>query len=478
MRQLIFTTFLFLLNLTSGFLSTPLQAQGYAIEIELDNFKAEQLFMARYLKGGFVYQDTLLVKKDQPLIFSGDTSLEEGVYLAVVPPKMKAIQFFVTTDNQTFKLKGDAQSIIPQKVSFEGHELNSAYYHYLTDISDRRKAISELFKEKKEASKRDRKKLDKKIDKAYLDIREVQQKIRQQYPNTWLAHTAQIDMEPIVPEPKAFGFDEDNNESRAAALHFRNTHFFDEIDFDDLRNHQNPRYFSKLNLYINYMLPQEPDSVSKAIDTLLAHSENNPELYEASLNYFLKVYDRPRVIGMDAVYVHLAKNYHAKGKTPWLPEADIKRITIHGRKLDRILIGKTAPNLTWQDRAGKPITLSDIEADYLILFFWRPGCGHCKKSMPKLKDFYNKYKDKNVEVLAVCTNVGQSANECWDFVDDKEIKAWINAVDPRHKSKFLHVYNAARTPKLYVLDRDKTIISKDIGVESLEGVLKRLDVIP
>jgi len=95
-----------------------------------------------------------------------------------------------------------------------------------------------------------------------------------------------------------------------------------------------------------------------------------------------------------------------------------------------------------------------------------------------LKDFYNKYKDKNVEVLAVCTNVGQSANECWDFVDDKEIKEWINAVDPRHESKFLHVYNAARTPKLYVLDRDKTIISKDIGVESLEDVLKRLDAIP
>ena len=46
------------------------------------------------------------------------------------------------------------------------------------------------------------------------------------------------------------------------------------------------------------------------------------------------------------------------------------------------------------------VNLHKIEAPFTVLFFWDPDCGHCKKSMPKMLEFYDDFKDKGVEVFA------------------------------------------------------------------------------
>ena len=74
-----------------------------------------------------------------------------------------------------------------------------------------------------------------------------------------------------------------------------------------------------------------------------------------------------------------------------------------------------------------------MKSKFTVLFFWDPDCGHCQKSIPKLVEFYNKFKSKDVEVVAVCTEVEEDK---WKkFIKEKQLK-FINLGDPKLQSNF------------------------------------------
>ncbi len=57
-----------------------------------------------------------------------------------------------------------------------------------------------------------------------------------------------------------------------------------------------------------------------------------------------------------------------------------------------------APNIILPDVTGEEwINMHDIEAEYLVIAIWEPGCGHCKKEMPKLQEVYKQFKSKGLE---------------------------------------------------------------------------------
>ena len=177
---------------------------------------------------------------------------------------------------------------------------------------------------------------------------------------------------------------------------------------------------------------------------------------------------------MDAVYVHLVNEYYAKGKAPWTDEKQLAKIIKNATVLDPILIGKVAPDLNLQGRNKEPITVHEVESEYTVMFFWDPDCGHCKKSIPVLIDFYNQYREKGVEILGICTKLNPASDTCWDLIDEKGMDLWINANDPYLRSRFKQIYNVQVTPQIFVLDAEKKIVMKKIGVEQLPEVLDHL----
>ena len=88
--------------------------------------------------------------------------------------------------------------------------------------------------------------------------------------------------------------------------------------------------------------------------------------------------------------------------------------------------------------------------------------------MPEIGKFQKDYEDKGVTVLSVCTKVLADEAKCWDFVDEREIGHLVNASDMRGGKSFVRtLYNVRRTPKLFVLDQDKKILTKELNVEQL-----------
>jgi len=227
--------------------------------------------------------------------------------------------------------------------------------------------------------------------------------------------------------------------------------------------------FDRVNYYIEKLTPQHPDSIITSLDLLLAKMEPAEETYKFFLIKFVNDYAAPKFVGLDKVFVHLAETYYATGKAPWIDEKQLAKILDEAQKTKPTLIGQQAPDFTVQRRDSSDLSLYGLDNEHTILVFWAHDCGHCKESMPALAEFMKKHQDKDLGVLSVCTKIAKDEGLCWDFVDEKGLDNLTNASDMKGGLSRIHsLYNIKKTPKLFVLDRDKVIVTKGIGVEQLE----------
>jgi len=250
--------------------------------------------------------------------------------------------------------------------------------------------------------------------------------------------------------------------------------YFENIDFNHPAVLRTPVIHQRVNYYMENLTPLEPDSTIVSVDRLLGMMDADSEAYRYYLSYFLNKYGNSKYIGFDAVYVHLALNYYGKDKATWVTDENKKEIVENALKIKPILIGKTAPEFTIYKQDGAEVSLSDFSKDYTVLVFWKPGCGHCTKAMPHVLDFHEKYKDKGVDVLAICTKQGKDFDTCWEDIEKKNMTPLINAADQYGKSRILSKYYATSTPKIFILDGDKKIKLKKVPAENLDAVMQQL----
>jgi len=132
-------------------------------------------------------------------------------------------------------------------------------------------------------------------------------------------------------------------------------------------------------------------------------------------------------------------------------------------------VGTKAPNFKLPLNAVD--SLHDLEgSDYYLLVFWSSGCGHCLKELPRLKNIIS--NNKWVQVVAFGL---ENNKDSWESVIKKYpvfihvlgLKKWDNSI--------VETYGITATPTYFLLDKNKTIISKPYDVEAVEKVLKTLN---
>jgi thiol-disulfide isomerase/thioredoxin len=75
------------------------------------------------------------------------------------------------------------------------------------------------------------------------------------------------------------------------------------------------------------------------------------------------------------------------------------------------LRGKTAPNFTLLDLAGKKVSLDQFRGHPVIVNFWATWCGPCKLEMPWFEQMYGKYKPQGLVILGLSQDDGTSKEE-------------------------------------------------------------------
>ncbi len=445
-------------------------AQKCNIDIEISGYDNDTLLLAYFYGDNQLIKDTLYAVKPGVFNFKEDSLVDAGVYLGIVYPSNDYFQFIINPEDQEFKLVASIDEL--QKVKAKGSKDNKVFFDYLEYIGGKNKEARDLGKEKenKEITEEKKAEISEEIGKLDDQVNEYQEKIIKNYPH--LITTMLIKMNRDIKVPEFTGQEDTVKMKR---YRYYKKHYFDNIDFENDALLFTPDIHNKIVNYMDNLTPPYPDSINVSIDRVLGMMDEKSEIWKYYVAHFLNKYGQSNIIGMDAVYVHMAKEYYGKGKTPWVDEKTLIRILDNAIRLEDVLIGKIAPNITLYKQDNTPVKIHDIESKYLVLYFWKPDCSHCRNSMPHLVKFANEYKDKGVKVIGICTKLGKKTKKCWDGVKKMGMEVlYHNLADSKNLSSMHSAYNVRSTPTVFILDKDKEILIKQIPTKKLGEIMDKI----
>ncbi len=448
-------------------LGAPAFAQeGFNIKVKVNGVKDSLCYLANYFGDKQYLKDSCKADASGNFAFKGAEKLPGGIYLIVVPGK-KYFELVVDKE-QNFSVETDMDNFV-DKMKIKGSNENTIFYNYLHFIGEKSKEVEPL-KTELDNAKDDKVKTDAVRAKiAAIDSAVVKYKIEfeKQHPDMLLSKVFKVTDEVKVPEDVK---KPDGTIDSLYMYQYYKQHFFDNIDLTDDRLLQTPVFHPKLEQYFKKLTLQMPDSINKEADWLIAQLKPGSEMFKYVVWWITNAYETSNIMGMDAVFVHMADNYYTKEKAFWVDDTQLFKIQDRAKILKPILIGSKVKNLTLNDSLGVARSLYDVKTKFTILYFWDPDCGHCQKVTPKLKEYYDEIKSKGVQVYAVCTEV--EIDKWKKYIHDNHLE-WINVADPEVHNNFRHEFDITSTPQIFLLDENKNIIAKRIEVETLKEILER-----
>jgi thiol-disulfide isomerase/thioredoxin len=149
-----------------------------------------------------------------------------------------------------------------------------------------------------------------------------------------------------------------------------------------------------------------------------------------------------------------------------------KSVATSLNKTKTTAVGSVAPDFTQDDPKGKPFKLSTLRGKYVLIDFWASWCGPCRRENPNVVRAYQKYKNKNFEILGVSLDNDKSA---WLGAIEKDNLIWLHVSDLRGwKSASAQLYGVESIPQNYLLDPQGVIIEKNLRGNHLEEVLAKV----
>ncbi|MBN2135392.1 MAG: TlpA family protein disulfide reductase [Acidobacteria bacterium] len=125
-------------------------------------------------------------------------------------------------------------------------------------------------------------------------------------------------------------------------------------------------------------------------------------------------------------------------------------------KMDNVGLFKEAKNFTAPFIDGKKRSLSDLRGKIVLLDFWSIGCKPCVESIPTLREMYNKYHSKGLEIISISMNT--DFEKVQKFIADNKM-LWLHIFDGKGwDSEIRTLYNVQWIPSVWIIDRDGKLI--------------------
>ncbi len=458
-----------LLFISVSFYSVARQNAGYRIQIDIENATASELYLAYHFGEKQFIADTARMLSQGSYVFEGEEKLEGGIYLVAMPPTNKYFELLIDpARSQNFSVATDTTNY-GVGLQIEGSEENQWFYDYIGYLNDKRaegQSLQQLM-QSPETPDEEVGKYEDQLQELSKQVKAYQEKALTEHEGSLMAAIIRANEQIEVPEPP-------EGAAENFKLYYYRDHYFDNIDWSDQRLLRTPILEKKLMDYMDRLHLKTPDSLIVGVDNVLkmAFDGGNEEVQKYTLSRLLNEYAKSKLMGMDAVYVHIAENYYAKGKAPWVDDEQLSKIIDNARRLSPILLGKKAPNLTLPKLNGEETSLYDVNAKYTVLYFWDPDCGNCSKASTKLAAMYDKYKAQGVEIFGVCNKTYEELGKCIKKEEEKEMK-WINTADPYGRGRAHAKYYVRSNPLIFLLDEDKIIRYKRIDPDQLKDILNR-----
>ena len=403
------------------------------IRVEIENLEDSLFYLLKY-KSDKTYTiiDTTLVP-NQKKVFKNKTNYPEGIYLLADSKQNPIFEILLGKDQKFTVNVGDLTR--NDTYIIKGAKETSDYFDIYTRTNYNRLYIKALESEIEYFPDNARK-----IDSIKLNHNKYLESIKIKDRNSFIRTYIGFNKEIIVPQEY-----KDNSEQYII------DHYFDDISFRDVRILNTRLLKNKLDDYFNnYLSKQSTNVILQKIDYLInrttaGYRDIPQNLLDHNVRDYILWYLYSKYFDNDLIYIHLSDVYFSKLEINNLTENIRSEIVKRADILRKITIGRLAPTFTYIDDEGKQIDLSEINSKNTVLFFYKPDCQRCIRDKRTLEKIKNNHKD--LSVLYINISEENYSNVSQDIAIQYDIKT---------------------TPTIYILDKDKRIIAKNIKAEDIE----------
>jgi thiol-disulfide isomerase/thioredoxin len=466
------------------------------LEFTIKGLSKDTVYLANYYGSKLYYNDTALADAGGRVVFARPKGYKAGVYAVVVPgPKY----FEILVNEPLVQIETDKEDLMGGLVVKKSRE-NQVFLDYVRFINAKRSEADAVNKEREASEDPVRKAaLKERLQAFENEIKAYQQDLVAKNPGTFVAMIVRMSIAPDPPEIRKA----DGAIDSAATYYNYRSHFWDNTDLSDERILRTPVFQNKFEEYIGKVVPQVPDTINKCADELIRRMDHGDELFKFAVHTITYKYETSDIMGMDAVFVHMAQTYYcpkngSPSRAKWMPADKLEKLCERARKQAPLVIGAQAKNIILPDTTeANWVNMYKIPDEYVLVIFWDPHCGHCKKTLPDTyKDYQEKLKPIGVEVYAVAKATDSTLFADWKkFIREHDMR-WLNvgltwhvydeakknaaAFIPRlttiESLNYADAWDVYSTPKLFLLDGERKIVGKQLTPDQmvdLIGVLRK-----
>lgn len=135
-------------------------------------------------------------------------------------------------------------------------------------------------------------------------------------------------------------------------------------------------------------------------------------------------------------------------------------------------LNQQAPEIKLPTPQGDSLALSSLRGKYVLVDFWASWCGPCRRENPIIVAAYNKYKDKNFDILGVSLDKDK---ESWTAAIQQDGLTWQHVSDLQYwNSMVVGLYQFNAIPFNVLIDPGGKIIATGLSGAALDKKLSEV----
>ena len=481
MKKSVFACLALLIGLS---IASPLwSADGFEIKVKVkdypDSLKSE-LYLGYYNWSSQYISDTARYDaRTKSYIFKGDTPKPGGMYMIITSDKQYVD--FIFDHDQHIEIEVNYPNLF-EGIKFRNSPENEAYQNFAAGATKDYREMRKLQEEFQAAESAQDKGKAEELRARMEDIRKKMETDREDFmqnnPKNLMSAIFKAQKE--VDVPKAPESVPDSLAVNWQYEYYKN-HYFENFDLCDDRLIRTPLVYQRIKSFHEKVLNmQSPDTIKYAWERQIENArcgDGKGEIFKYMIWFPVDACQRSEIIGQDAIWVYLAKKYYLGGDAYWASKSIVENFRKRIERVEPLLIGNKplefyCPDTSIVSKGDNHDWVSVFSSPkrYSVIIFWSTTCGHCRTAMPQWHKLYMEKKDVlDFEVFAVCKDFDVPA---WiKYIQEHDLGDWINLNGKESNLDYNDAWDITTTPTVYVLDREKRIVTKKIDPQYLRDFI-------
>lgn len=434
---------------------SALAQNGFRIEGKLHNATPMRLILAQHFGGELMPIDTAVVGQDGRFVWEDTHTIPAGMCRIIGIGRGLDI---VVADSQRFSFEADIKDVIGT-IRFQNSTENTQFFDYQRQVRVRyQKAL--IFRKQTNIKDDNDPRWKARFEELNEEIKYYVDSLYAKQPESFVIRflkSYQEPKRPILPIKKWTAKDSLYLQSYIRAHYFENSFLSDE------RMIYTPTVPARITRFWKNIEKLPSSELIKTIENVIGQTQGTVELRKFVVGKVANDTEFASTTALDSLYSYIIEKYVTHEPSLW-DASTLQKVKEIKQIKDRVSLNKTFPELILVDTLNRQIALNEINSDYTLLFFYDPGCSHCREQTPKLTKLAKQYPEK-LKVFAVSLDAEEKT---WkEFIKDFRTETFVNVRDASRKIEFdkLGVYHY---PTLYLLDRQKKIVARWLSLSQLE----------